>query len=276
MSQPISKGRCFLVEHVKKSADSFMPTSDIYNNYYGISFIVSGDRQIATPDKNYFVHKGYVSPMPNGVYHRTTPLSNEPYERYGIRFNQKIAHECIAHFGKNTFQNIMSHISYNISMESQKKVFGLYEEMQLEYNNNDKYSDILLYNLLEQILVIILRDGNVEEHSEIKLLSADTLIIESLKYIDFNYASNPTVDELSSRAGLSASRFMSRFHACVGSSYISYLNTYKIGIALSLLSNTSMSIQAISDSLGFCNANYFSSTFKKLTGTSPLKCRKNT
>ena len=46
--------------------------------------------------------------------------------------------------------------------------------------------------------------------------------------------------------------------------------------AMVLLSNTHTSIQNISDSLGFCNVNYFTKVFKKHTGKTPRQYRLET
>ena len=53
-----------------------MRAIDIYEDFYGIGFIVSGDRQTITPEKISFIHAGNVTPMTIGVYHRTYALSH--------------------------------------------------------------------------------------------------------------------------------------------------------------------------------------------------------
>lgn len=98
--------------------------------------------------------------------------------------------------------------------------------------------------------------------------------MDGLTYLDNHYAETPSVEEMAARTGLSPSYFMKRFKACVGSTYISYLNNYKVRLAEDLLKNTKLSLTMISQRLGFCNTNYFSTVFKKKNGMSPLEYRK--
>lgn len=49
MAIPLKKGYKFRVEHVTKPASNYMPSFDIYEKYYGIGYLVKGDRQVSTP-----------------------------------------------------------------------------------------------------------------------------------------------------------------------------------------------------------------------------------
>lgn len=95
-----------------------------------------------------------------------------------------------------------------------------------------------------------------------------------LTYLDNHYAENPAVEEMVAMTGLSPSHFMKRLKACVGSTYISYLNNYKVRLAEDLLKNTQLSLTVIAQRLGFCNTNYFSTVFKRENEMSPLEYRK--
>ena len=54
MPQPLKKGYNFFVEHIKKDASYQMRTTDVYTDFYGIGFIISGDRNIITPNGVHF------------------------------------------------------------------------------------------------------------------------------------------------------------------------------------------------------------------------------
>lgn len=273
MAMPIKKGYQFHVEYREIPADYRMSSTEVYENYYGIGFLISGDRQVDTPEKTYFVHEGCISPMPIGLYHRSSPLSLRPYKRYGMRFTPLIAGRLIEHIGADAFNQAMSHISYELDKPEQELIIDLFEKMLYEYTHYDEHSEFVMQGMLEHIIITIIRYGRVAETSEAKLNITDEVILKSLAYIDTHYHENPSIEQLSHMAGLSKSHYMKRFRECLGSSYIVYLNHYKIKLGQGLLINTSKSITEIASQLGFCNSNYFTSTFKKICGVTPRAFR---
>lgn len=274
MAVPLKKGMHFHVEYRERAASYQMASSEAYTEYYGIGFVVRGDRKVETPDKTYFVHAGNISPLSMHVYHRTSSLSGEPFARYGVRFTPHIAKRLIEHIGEDTFLEVMSHLSYELSPEVQTEMAVLFQKMLYEYEHYDAHSEFIMQGLLEQIVIGILRHGRIAKSAEIKLNISDALILRALAYIDNHYAQTPSIDELSNLVGLSPSHFMKRFRECVGSSYKTYLLRYKIKIAQELLTHTDKSIDTIAEELGYCNASYLSSSFKKLTGITPYVFRK--
>jgi len=274
MAFPLKKGCNFYVECIERPSHYAMSSSEQYEEYYGIGFIISGDRKVETPDRTYFVHSGCISPMPMHLYHRTSSLSNVPFKRFGMKFTPLVAARCIEHIGQRTFDELMRHLCYELEPEIQEQVATLFTQMLFEYEHFDNHSEFIMQGILEHIIITIIRYGKVAESAEIKLHITDSTILGILSYLDTHYAENPTVDKLAGIAGLSPSHFMKRFRECVGSSYITYLNHYKIKIAQGMLINTALPIQKISEALGFCNSNYFSSTFRKIVGSSPKVYRR--
>lgn len=58
MPMPLKKGYNVHVEYIEKPYTYVMRAADKYTDYYGIGFIISGDRQTITPDKISFAHAG--------------------------------------------------------------------------------------------------------------------------------------------------------------------------------------------------------------------------
>lgn len=275
MPEPLKKGYQVHVEYIEKPSTYAMRAVDKYEDFYGIGFIVSGDRQTTTSDRISFIHAGNVTPMTIGVYHRTAALSDTPYKRYGIKFTPRIAGRCIEQIGEKNFNNIMSHLCYEVSPACQIKIRQMFDEMLYEYEYYDANSEFIIEGILGHLIITLLREGKAAESADIKLNVPDEAINEILGYIDLHYAENPSIETLSKFAGLSASHFMKRFRECVGSSYKTYLHCYKIRIAQNMLVNTKLSISQISEELGFCNSNYFCNIFHKISGKSPREFRKD-
>lgn len=275
MAIPLKKGYKFMIQHVIKPASNYMPTFDIYENYYGIGYLVKGDRQVSTPKRTFFVHSGYLSPISMGVFHKSSPLSDRDYELYAVRFVKSMASRIIDILGETTFHELMLHTALSVPDEIKPKIVAIYEQMLVEYNNYDKVAELALSNLLEQLILIMYRYGTVAETSEIHISTSDNVIMDILSFIDANYINNPSITELAKKANLSESHFMKRFREATGCSYKTYITRYKNKIAQTMLVESNKSIQEISDELGFCNSNYFCTTFKQLNNTTPLQYRKS-
>lgn len=98
------------------------------------------------------------------------------------------------------------------------------------------------------------------------------------RIIDFlhtNYGDEHTLESLASRFATNRTTLNKRFNESCGMSAMAYLNTVRVDIASSLLRNTELKIADIASRTGFGDESYFSRTFKKKTGTSPVTYRKS-
>ena len=88
--------------------------------------------------------------------------------------------------------------------------------------------------------------------------SSSQYVLAAIKYIQFNYSHDISVDDIAKAVGVSRSP-------------IDYLTGYRISEACSLLKNTGLSIAEIAVSVGFFDQFYFSRVFKKVKGVPPSK-----
>ena len=95
-----------------------------------------------------------------------------------------------------------------------------------------------------------------------------------LTYIQENYASPISIEEIAEKCFYSKSHFMKFFKESMGVSFVQYLNDYRLNLAAQMLTETSGSILEIASSTGFDNLSYFNRMFKRKYGVSPGKYRK--
>ena len=101
--------------------------------------------------------------------------------------------------------------------------------------------------------------------------SSSQYVLSAIKFIQFNYSHDISVDDIAKAVGVSRSHLYRVFVANMGQSPIDYLTGYRISEACSLLKNTKLSIAEIAVSVGFFDQFYFSRVFKKVKGVPPSK-----
>ena len=95
-----------------------------------------------------------------------------------------------------------------------------------------------------------------------------------LKYVENNYMEKITIEDIANEVGLSQSHFMKYFKNTMGTSFVDYLNEYRLTMASRLLISSDSSILAIASEVGFENLSYFNRIFKKRFGQTPREYRK--
>lgn len=96
------------------------------------------------------------------------------------------------------------------------------------------------------------------------------------KVINRLYAADGTampVDEMAATAGLKPGYFREQFRKETGYSPVEYLTLLRVQKAKTRLLETGASITDIAFEMGFSSSQYFASTFRKVTGETPLKFR---
>lgn len=114
----------------------------------------------------------------------------------------------------------------------------------------------------------------VEDAAAMPLKSGSKLYVQSaVDYITENYAAQISIEDIASYVGISRSQLFRSFELVMGISPKEYLTQYRIKKACHLLTETSHSMTAIANSLGFDNSLYFSKAFRKSMGVSPSEYR---
>jgi len=101
------------------------------------------------------------------------------------------------------------------------------------------------------------------------------LMIKAFKYIEDQY-DNPDVRlvDVANHVGLSKNYFSNVFKSISNKSFTDYLRDFRMDYAEKLLSSTNHKGYEVSYMVGYNNPTYFSSTFKKYSGYSPLEFKK--
>ena len=99
-------------------------------------------------------------------------------------------------------------------------------------------------------------------------------IEQAITYIESNYTSKLEISDLCKKCHLSRSSLFELFKRRTGVSPITYKHTVMIQHALDMLSHTDMTVDEISQNVGFSSSNYFRTVFTKMTGKTPKEMRR--
>ena len=102
----------------------------------------------------------------------------------------------------------------------------------------------------------------------------DFYIKEALTFIEQNFQSDISVEDIAASCGLNRSYFDKIFHTAIGKTPQEFLITYRMTKAAELLKLTKLSIGDISNAVGYANQLHFSRAFKNVYGISPKNWRK--
>ena len=122
-----------------------------------------------------------------------------------------------------------------------------------------------LYDFLIEFYRIISSKGNDLVYSP--------ALMKAIDHINYNYASQITMDELCAAAGVSKQHLCLLFRNIMNMRPMEYIAKRRIQEAKALLTGTSESIEAISEKTGFCSDSYFCKLFRRDEGITPTAFR---
>lgn len=135
----------------------------------------------------------------------------------------------------------------------------------------DKSSSVdEIYNISKSIVI----GFSVQTLTSLTTFTTNNPIIKkALNYIHDNLGQSLSLEDVSSHVHLSKYYFCTQFKKEMHMSFVHYLNYTRIEKSKFFLCHSDKSILDIAILLGFSNQEYFTSVFKKYSGTTPSKFR---
>lgn len=208
------------------------------------------------------------------VLHRTTFISDETHERFAINFSDKYLNLLFEEYSKETILACFTHPFLTIHYNRREYIEEIFKKLIYESNHLDDFSEHLVHNYLQELIIFLLRYQKNETQSQIPLNLTDEVIQNTAKYIRTNYNQPITLKIAAQYANMSTTYFSKKFKSVTGFGFKEYLCKIRLTEASKLLLETNNSITDIAFSCGFSDSNYFGDVFKKLKGISPLQYRK--
>ncbi|MBQ4537325.1 MAG: helix-turn-helix transcriptional regulator [Lachnospiraceae bacterium] len=274
MPLPLKAGYHFNLDRTIRPAHYEMLTAEAYTDFYGISYMVSGDRLIYSPEFTTIVQAGELTFIPKNVYRRTTYISNAPYERIILKFTDEMVSELVKVIGKDKFEELFKEHVIRFEPETRQKIEAILTEMEEEWNSYNQYSELILKGLLHKLIITCVRERIISGANIISLEKKHDCLASAIKYIKAHLRESPSLEETAKQINISSSYLSKIFVTHLNTSYSDFLLNEKITYARKLLVDSKLNMTEIAFEAGFSSNAYFSDCFKRIMGMSPLKYRK--
>lgn len=231
------------------------------HEFYEIYYLINGQMRYLIEDELYNVCAGDVVFIPKGVLHNTT-YDNSDAERYLINFSDlSIADETLLDCFEKRVLPLSSGLRFDLE--------NLLAKLEREYHSMDVYSERLVGQYLNEILIFFTR---IENYSKPKFADGNAGVIRNaIKYINENYANDITLAAVAAEFALSRSFFSRKFKEISGFGFNEYLTLVRVSNAEKLLSETDISVTEAALACGFNDSSYFAAVFKRMWGITPYK-----
>lgn len=160
-------------------------------------------------------------------------------------------------------------------LERQTWLKSTLEQLSAEYLAETPGSEVVVDRLTEVLLVELIRIhfGRSETAGFIRALY-DKPIAKTLALMHSHPEENWTLEGLASEAAMSRSAYAARFKELVGQTMFEYLTAVRMQRAQALLRESGLGLAQIAARVGYTSRLAFSKAFKRLTGTTPSRYRR--
>ena len=183
------------------------------------------------------------------------------WEIYWIHFDGRMARDYFEAIVQGRRQLILPRSVYHAAHGLEK----IYNMFHIDKRINEALISKSITSVLTEFLVTELPEESVPEHS--------SRIEEVLSYINENIDQPLTLESLAQRVSLSPFYFSRVFRRETGYTLREYLINTRINAARFYLRTTQLSLKEITYRCGYGSDSTFCTTFKRITGMTPLEYR---
>lgn len=239
------------------------------HDYFQIFYVVNA--------KNVFFRKNFTRyNLINDCVYIIKPneLHNYIYEDdaefnfYEIKFNLKNPQ-------LSSMVNSLPDIISDTSLCELKEIFKeiTYEYKNSEFKDNLKY--VKMYELLLKINRMKLKNTNTKRPNINPYLESTEIYLPLFDFINENYMKELTLKDMSDVLCMQRNYFARRFKTTFAISPMRYLKYIRLEKSANLLRYTNLSIQKISEQVGYDNQNSYAKAFREMYMVSPSVFRKS-
>lgn len=241
--------------------------------------IKKGEGKISVDLTEYAVAAGDIVFVPSGKLHAIEQNDGKTMEYENIIFKASLLRSegeelCQRRFIEPILSGeIPTPTHIHGGLDCRRELVSLIAQMDKLSDKRPFGYQLAVKGCLFQVMYLLLTEGGEKNGNN----KANKKSLEKLKiilsYIEKNYQSRITVEEISACCYYSKSYFMRFFKETMGISFVEYLNNYRLDIAAKKLRESDDNILNIAIDCGFENLSYFNRKFKEKYGIAPGRYR---
>ena len=230
-------------------------------DHFLIHFVISGKGRYICNGKTYNLKAGDMFLIKPSQVVNYIADENDPWEYYWVGFNGTYAQKVISNLPFKDSSPVYTPKDYETCKEHLYQIYA--------HSGNAMNNTTAMLGYMYLFFAKLIEEGNLITPAP--SVAQSSYVIEAIKYIQFNYSNDISVDDIANAVGISRSHLYRVFVSNLEQSPIDYLTEYRINEACNLIKNTNLSISQIAVSVGFFDQFYFSRVFKKIKNVPPSK-----
>lgn len=271
----LPEGKNFYIETFNELNSSGMKQSH-FHDFYEIFYLLEGERRYFINHTIFDVQPFDVILVNKGDVHLSQSLTPVKYARCLITFSDDFLDELGPEFDKAFLMKVFENKKFHVPESMQNSVNMLIHRAENKLHNDDIYSQ---YTAKLNLLELLVTFNKLSSKSSSPMMDNFSVYEDRIQdvchYICNYYNEQITLDQMARIAYMSPTYFSKKFKKVTGFGFKEYLNNIRIKMATNMLTETQYSITEIAAYCGYHDSNYFGDVFKKLTGVSPNKYRKD-
>lgn len=227
-----------------------------------LMFIEQGNGWVRIHDRELRVGPGQVVFLPANIRHAYGASDQDPWSIFWFHFDGRGALDLLEWTGLSPANPVMNCASWDGLRRQFRSIFGAIER---------GYHDHTLLEMscvLINVITLLHRNPAFERSTD-----AAERIERAMDKMRVSLNAPLTLVEYAKSVGYSVARFCYWFKLHTGISPMTYLNELRVQRACEYLDTTRLSVKEVAATLGYDDPLYFSRSFKKCTGQSPLSYR---
>ncbi|MDR3242151.1 MAG: AraC family transcriptional regulator [Lactobacillaceae bacterium] len=233
---------------------------------YLIHFVLDGQGTFFSANQKYFLEAGdFFLIRPNETTFYQADLSN-PWTYAWISFGGDEATKLIENYSPFS-DNLHTFTSTNI------KEYLQFIVNALNLTDHLPQTELALNQIATGFLIALMQE-DAHPHTDYTTYAVSEYAKEALDYINRNFAQNLSIAEIANEIKINRSYLSRIFHKNYGMSPKAWLIGVRINKACQLLQSTHLSVEQISEEVGFNGLSVFGRSFYKIIHETPSEYRK--
>ena len=246
------------IDFAHKLDNSTTPSENFerHMHYFNeVIFFVSGDVDYHVESESRKLSPGDVIIVPSGKFHFAVCNLNQPYERYVLKFPDKILPGFLVDFIKNCSSFYSDMMKYHLD-------FSTLDDFYSQFKSEEEIYALFIGGLIK-FLIYLSKEGQ----ESFTTTRQNDIIKRVIDYIDKHLNENITLESLCEHFYFSKSYLSNCFKKYMNTPIMQYVRSKKIIIAHRMIMN-GMKKTLVAEQLGFENYSTFYRDYRKIIGLS--------